>query len=61
MTRAINVRKGNILIPAVLYPILRVVVIALFIFLLFTVYIVYVTGGQNQIVDIINNAIQKVP
>ena len=61
MTLITNARKGNILIPAVLYPILRVVVIALFIFLLFTVYMVYVTGGQNQIVDIINNAFSKVP
>ena len=61
MTIATNVRKGNILIPEVLYPILKVVVIALFIFLLFAAYMVYVTGGQNQIVDIINKAFGKMP
>ena len=54
MSQITNVRKGTILTAEVLYPILKVVIIALIILIIFVTYMVYVSGGQNQITEMIN-------
>jgi hypothetical protein len=51
-------RKGTFLISETLYPILRVVIVALIIILLIVVGMKYVTSGQNEIVDMFSKLFQ---
>lgn len=57
MDRVTNVRKG-ILISDVLYPILKIVIVAFILILVIASFAVVLSGGQNQLVEMFNKIFQ---